>query len=260
VTEQPLPGSSAPQTLSAAAQPPAGSESDQQDAQQPAPAAKEPPPQPAVGGKEANPPAVKKVELGKNVFIEIEGDKRRVVVQSYVCLRQGGLEQLLTTENGKKHESILAADMDARMIHTALLACEAKPGHPIRFQPKLEPPAGAVIKITLEYKNKDNKVVRVPAQQWIKNSKTKKDLAQDWVFAGSVLISDPLDKKAPPFYGANSGDVICVANMDTALLDLPIESNSEGDLSFEANTERIPAENTPVLIILEPVPEKKNQK
>ena len=54
----------------------------------------------------------------------------------------------------------------------------------------------------------------------------------------------------------------CVANMDMALLDLPVDfkSNSgrgNGDINFEANTDRIPAVDTPVTIILEPVLEKK---
>ena len=201
--------------------------------------------------------AVKRVELGKNVFLEIEDGKRRVVINSVVCLRMGQLGQLLTRKNAKEHEAILAAEVDASVIHSALLVCQAKAGHPIRFQPKVEPPTGTAIKITLEYRDK-NKTVRVPAQQWIRNTKTRKDLNLDWVFAGSVLIPDPLEPKAAPFYGANSGDVICVANIDTALLDLPIDSGRDNaELSFEANTERIPAVDTPVLVILEPVLEKK---
>ena len=213
----------------------------------------------AVAQDKAQAPAVKKVEVGKNVFLEVEGEKRRVVIQSYVCLREGQLEQLLTKKNAKEHEAILAADLDASVIHTALLLCQAKAGHPVRFQPKLEAPTGTGIKIMLEYKDKD-KVVRIPAQQWIRSAKTKKNMTYDWVFAGSILTPDPFDPKAAPFYGANSGDVICVSNMETALLDLPINSSREnGDLNYEAHTERIPAVETPVLIILEPVLETKKK-
>ena len=211
-----------------------------------------PPSDPEQQAQDTTP--VKKAELGKNVFLEVQGekaDKRRVVVQGYVCLRQGPLEQLLTRKFAKEHEAILAADVDASVIHAALVACGAKPGHPVRFQPKFEPATGSVIKITLEYKVKD-KIIRVPAQQWIRD-KTGKDLNHDWVFAGSVLFPDP-ENKGPAFYGANQGDVICVCNMETALLDLPIDSTKVyDDRFFEAHTERIPAEGTPVLIILEPV-------
>ena len=96
--------------------------------------------------------------------------------------------------------------------------------------------------------------MRLPASEWIRNIKTKKDLGVDWVFAGSYLIPDTLDATKKPFYAANDGDVICVSNFDTALLDLPIDSGKDNDdLAFEAHTDRIPALETPVLVILEPV-------
>lgn len=201
----------------------------------------------------AQTPAAKRVEVGKNVTLEIEGDKRRVLVNAYVCLRQGHLEQLLTRKQTKEHEAILAADVDARHIHSALMLAKAEPGKPVQFRPKFQPASGTVIKVFLEYTDKD-KLKRVPAQQWIRTSKNKKDLRFDWVFAGSGLFQDPNDKNRPPFYMANDGDVICVANFETAMLDLPIESSGDNeDLVFEAHTERIPPLQTAVVVILEPV-------
>ena len=61
-----------------------------------------------------------------------------------------------------------------------------------------------------------------------------------------------------PHYLANDGDVICVSNFESAMLDVPFNSSKENTLlQFEANTERIPAVDTPVLVILEPMLEKK---
>jgi len=201
----------------------------------------------------------KKVEIGKNVFLEVDGEQRRVLVNAYVCLRQGQLEQLVTRKRTKEHEAILAVDADARHIHLALVAAKAAPGSPVKFRPKFEVPSGTPVKITLEYKDKD-KTVRVPAQQWVRNIKSKKDLDTDWVFAGSVLIQDPFHKGKEPYYAANDGDVICISNFDTALLDVPFNSPKDNDdLAFEAHTERIPALETPVLVILEPVLPKKKQ-
>ena len=200
------------------------------------------------------------MELGKNVFLEVQGDKRRVVIQSYVCLRQGQLEQLLTRKNAKEHEAILAADLDASVIHSALLVCQAKAGHPIRFQPKVEPPTGTVIKITLEYKDKD-KVVRIPAQQWIRNIKTKKDLTYDWVFAGSVLIPDPLNPKA-----ARSTAPIPATSSVSPTWTRPCwtcPSTSADDNGRTGPSKPIPSASRPwtrpVLIILEPVLEVKKK-
>ncbi|MCI0640659.1 MAG: YdjY domain-containing protein [Gemmataceae bacterium] len=199
----------------------------------------------------------KKVEVGKNVYLEVNGDKRRVLVNAAVCLRQGQLEQFLTRKRTKEHEAVLAADVDARDIHTALVLARAEPGKPVTFRPKYTPASGPVIKVSVEYTDKGKKVNRL-AQEWIRNIKTKKDMEQDWVFAGSLLIPDPLDQTRKPFYAANDGDVICLSNFDTAMLDLPVASSTNNDdLFFEAHTERIPPLETPVLVILEPALGKK---
>jgi hypothetical protein len=193
--------------------------------------------------------------LGPNVWFEKKGDERRVIISATVCLREGPLEQLLTTK--KVHEAILTADVDARHIHAALLLAGARSGSTVRFQPKYVPATGQSIKVTLQYED-NGKLKSIPAQEWVRNSKTRKELNVDWIFAGSQLLENPIDPKAPPIYLANDGDVICVSNFEGALLDLPINSPKENsDLNFEAATERIPPKGTKVAIILEPIPEKK---
>ena len=78
------------------------------------------------------------------------------------------------------------------------------------------------------------------------------------MFAGSHFFQDPDDPKKPPYYMANGGDMICVSNFASAMLDLPIDSSKDNaDLNFEAWTERIPEKGTKVTVILEPVLEKK---
>jgi hypothetical protein len=202
-------------------------------------------------------PPAKKVNVGKNVFLEIQGERRRVLVETYVCLRQGQLEQLLTRKHSKEHEAILAADVDARDIHTALVLARAEAGKPVQFRPKYQSATGTAINILLEYEV-NGKKSHANARQWIRDSQRKKELDQGWVFAGSVMIPDPFDATKKPFYAANDGDIICVSNFDTAMLDLPVETSKVyGDLSYEAFTERIPPLETPVLMILEPVIKKK---
>jgi hypothetical protein len=202
----------------------------------------------------------KRVELAKNVFLEIDGKTKRVLLETKVCLRQGSLEQFLTRKRTKEHEAILVFDGDASKIHAALILCGAQAGSPVKFQPKFLPPTGTVIKVSVQYKDGAKTITR-PAQEWIRDSKSKKDLASDWVFAGSRLFPDPDDATKPPYYLANDGDIICVSNFDTALLDLPIESTGDNALlQFDANTERIPALETPVTVILEPVLTKKEEK
>ena len=218
----------------------------------------ETPQRPQSVRKEPTPAAeAKKVLVGKNVWFEVQGDKRRVLVAATVCLRMGQLEQFMTRRQTKEHEAIVAADCDARDIHKALLLTGAEAGSPVTFSPKYAPARGTKIKISVTYEEK-GKSITVPANRWIRNAMNGKDLDQDWVFAGSHFMPDPLDKTQPDHYLANDGDVICVSNFEDALLDLPINSSKDNaELAFEANTERIPELKTSVVVVLEPVLEKK---
>jgi len=210
------------------------------------------------GGRQ--PPRTSQKELAKNIFFEVQGDVRRVILKAEVCLREGPqLEGLLCRKMTKEHEYILHLDADARQVHTALIAAGAKPGSPVKFEPRYSPASGSTIKITLQYQ-KDGKLVRVPAQEWILDGKHNKALQDDWVFGGSILISDPDDPKQTPIYLANHGDMVCVCNMESAMLDLPVRSPKKfEDRVFKPFTERIPPLDTPVDVILEPVVERKSK-
>jgi hypothetical protein len=177
---------------------------------------------------------------------------KRVIIPAAVCLRAGYLEHLVS-HGGKRHESVLWADVDCAIIHGALLAAGAKPGRPVQFaseEPKREfkPPSGTRIRITLEYDD-NGQIRRVPAQQWIRYAKTKKLLDQDWVFAGSYEFKTP---DGQVVYAANEGRYICVANFANAMLDLPFKSQ-EGDpqhgLDFEVNTESLPRQLDSFIIL-----------
>mgnify|MGYP006167839105 CR=1 FL=1 len=103
--------------------------------------------------------------------------------------------------------------------------------------------------------SKDGKKLTVPAQDWVRDTKSMKALTHDWVFAGSRFVPDPLDKNKAPIYLANDGDVICVSNFESALLDLPIESSKQNaEVQFEAFTENIPPDGTKVAVCLEVIP------
>jgi hypothetical protein len=201
----------------------------------------------------------KTTEIGKNVFLEVQGAERRVVVKSVVVLREGPLEGLLTRHMTKEHEYILATDSDARHIHLALTLARAAPGSPVVLAPRFAAAHGDAIRVSLRYK-KGGKLVTVPARDWVRDNQGKQPLAHDWVFGGSRFVPDPRPGK-PPYYVANQGDLICLCNMDSAMLDLPVYSpKSMGTRFYEAHTERVPPVKTPVDVVLEPVPGRKGRK
>jgi hypothetical protein len=80
-------------------------------------------------------------------------------------------------------------------------------------------------------------------------------MEQDWVFAGSGFWTD--EETGKKHYYAEQGDLICVSNFATAMLDVPIPSSQSADqLMFEAFTERVPPKGTKVRLVLIPRQEK----
>lgn len=198
-------------------------------------------------------PEAKKVLIGPNVFLETQGARRRVIVSAEVVQQKAALEFFLCRKGTKDHESIAAADVDARDIHKALLLANAEPGSPVRYEPKYRAPTGQPIRVSVQYE-KDGKQIVEAAQSWVRNVKTGQTLASDWVFAGSRLMDDPLDKDKPKIYLANDGELICVSNFEEAMLDLPVQSSKDNaDLSFETFAERVPPIGTKLAILLEPM-------
>jgi hypothetical protein len=231
------------------------------DQPQPQPTEK-PAPKPAE--QPAKPVESKKTPVNKKGTLLLEtfpDGKRRVLVQTQVCYREGPLELLMCKYQSKEHESILHGDVDAQDIHATLIVAQANPGSPVKYLEKPDktfqifPPTGTRIKVLLQYEKKPGEIVTVNARDWIRDVKTRKELAHDWVFAGSGLFKDPDEPKRPPFYLANgSGDYISVSNFSDSLMDLPVQSTKDNaELEFECWTDRIPALGTKVTMILEPV-------
>ncbi len=79
-----------------------------------------------------------------------------------------------------------------------------------------------------------------------------RQLDSPWVFAGSGFYVD--EATGTKSYLAEGGDVICVANFPSAMLDLAVKSSSEGEtnLMWEAWSDRIPPRGTEVLLELVP--------
>ena len=83
------------------------------------------------------------------------------------------------------------------------------------------------------------------------------ELDAPWVFAGSGFFVD--ESNGTKSYLAEGGDLICVANFASAVLDLAIQSSATGEsnLMWEAWTDRIPPVGTEVLLELVPEFEEK---
>ena len=187
--------------------------------------------------------------LGRSLWFDPAG--KRLVVRAKVVLREGQLEHLLCLKGTKEHEAILATDAQPRQIHAGLLLTGAEPGHPVRFLPKFEPPTGTAHRHRPALEDRRARPIVPTPEQWVKDEKTRKPLAQHWVFAGSDLFMDPVTKKM--IYAADEGDLITVANFGSSILDLPVASSaSDAERSFSANTDQVPPLGTEVFMFLGP--------
>lgn len=186
--------------------------------------------------------------IGPRLWFDAKG--RRLVMRAKVVLREGPLEHLLCLTGTKEHEAILATSASPRLIHAGLLLTGAEPGHPVRFLPEFQPPAGTAVAIDLEW-TEGGEIRRADARDWVLDERKKVPLAADWVFAGSELVDDPATKQK--YYLADDGDLITVANFASAILDLPLSSSADDSgRSFVARTERIPPRGTAVTMYFHP--------
>jgi hypothetical protein len=189
--------------------------------------------------------------LSPKYDVWIDPKRKAVIVDGQVSLREGMLEMFACTRNTKEHEAIVSVNSRAYLIHTALLYLGAEPGRPAQFVPKYRPPTGTEIEVTVEWRDERGKPQTARAQDWIRDINTEKAMTHPFVFAGSSFWTDEETKKK--FYQAEAGDLICVSNFSTAMLDIPVESSPENsELAFEAFTKRIPPLGAPVRLVLKP--------
>ena len=280
--------------------------------------ANDPNAKPAASGKTAD----GLVSLDPKGIVRLDRDGKRLLIKTRVVLREGMLEMLCCPAQTKEHESILAVDAKAYIIHAGLLALGAKPGGPVQYRPEFKPPTGQQIDIFLQWTDATGKPHRVRAQEWIRYATHRmyvapmeklpagltlperdddlpiryfakfkeitwfgpmtvaqrdkllplsqdagyqkaireffkqgqsRQLDADWVFVGSGYYVD--EKTGQKTYLAEGGDLICVSNFPTAMLDLAIKSSdkeAEGIL-FEPWTERVPPKGTEVTMELVPI-------
>ena len=194
------------------------------------------------------------VRLHPKYDVWIDKARKRVVMRGEVCLRKGALELFACLKRSKEHEAILAVATEAHIVHAALLAVGAIPGNPVQYRPEFRPAAGAEVEVTLFWTDPNGKPQRARGQEWVRDYRTKKELSFPWVFAGSGFYVD--EESGKRYYLAEDGDLICVSNFPSAMLDLPIESTQSNEgLLFEAYTDRIPEIGTPVTVVLTPKPD-----
>jgi hypothetical protein len=178
----------------------------------------------------------------------IDAKNRQVVVGGEIAIDKGPIEYFACPHGTKEHESIVSTRSTARLVHAALLAIGLVPGKPVSFDPEYAAATGPVVRVAMRWKDDKGVVSQRPAQEWIRDNRTGKPMEEQWVFAGSAFWTDPSDGKE--YYQADGGDLVCLSNFPTAMLDLPIESSQSNEaLLFDAFEGRVPPKGTAVEMI-----------
>ncbi|WP_404310203.1 YdjY domain-containing protein [Neorhodopirellula lusitana] len=212
-------------------------------------------------------------QLGKQPDLWVDMKAKRIYVDGYVSMRRGPLEMLACPVGTKEHESVIALFAKSSEVHAALLAIGAQSGTTARWVPEFQPPTGQPISIWIVYREhepngddqptEDEPRIRqfVPgkelhvadARDWVRNVETQESLKESWVFSGSEFWTDP--EENIEHYSADAGDMICVSNFSTAMMDVPFASSADaGNLLFQPFSERVPEPGTPVRLVLVPQP------
>ena len=208
----------------------------------------------AVSPTAAEPPApdrhpeLKRLSPEEDVWIDLKG--KRVVVGGLIAVSKGPIEYFACPQGTKEHESIVATRSTAQLVHVGLLAIGLVPGKPVSFDPEYVAATGPVVRVTMRWQDETGQVKELPAQQWIRDTRTGQAMTEDWVFAGSAFWTDPSNGKE--YYQADGGDLVCLSNFPTAMLDLTIESSQSNEaLLFDAFEGRVPPRGTDVEMILD---------
>lgn len=196
-------------------------------------------------------PVIRKMEKGVLSLGEITINKNQgsVMVQGVVNMQEGLVEYLACTAYGKLHESILQLNVNPYYLHIAMLLIGLEPGNkPITSQGAQETPEGDPVAIWVSWKEKDNKLVKYPAEQLVLNKSKNAPMRQThWIFTGSAFNLDR-------YMAQVDGSIAAVYHDPYALLDHPLSVGSD-DMIFFANKELVPAAGTPVTFTIQKSPE-----
>lgn len=214
----------------------------------------------------ANPAdAVKRIkDLGNNEFdlggVRFNSATREIRIPCTVNMQDGLIEFALVHETGKTHESILKTAVNPVDIQVALLLCNYKPGHDGLFdyekdtkvranleETKAEVPGANHVQCLVEWKVGDQ-IQRAQVREWIRDGATKKapEDFSHWIFNGSMV-------QESGFSAALHGNLIGIYYDISAILNCPSPRNRNDEV-WLCEKEKIPPVDSPVTLILAPVP------
>ncbi|MDX1682723.1 MAG: YdjY domain-containing protein [Phycisphaeraceae bacterium] len=208
--------------------------------------------------------------------VKIDFENRTVDVTSVVCLDQGALELIATTEGNREHESIVMVKARPMHIHTGLLLLGSRNGHPALRRPINEektrwislPPRGDPVDVSLVVPGLENdEPIEVPIGEFMRPTEDEFDQFADpaaeqqhpddmvfpstFLFAGSQLFENEEGERR--YLADINGNVISITTFGDEVLCAPgIQSRDNGQLLWEIDPGFLPKVGTEVILRLRP--------
>ncbi|MFA5203602.1 MAG: YdjY domain-containing protein [Lentisphaeria bacterium] len=206
-----------------------------------------PPPRPAVtpGMKPTPLPAVEKlpngdVRIGR---VTVHPATREVSFPAVYNLKQGILEAVVATPEGRLHESLLRTEARPIQLQTALILLGLRNGARLPGGPVAQ---GDLVDMDLEWRRPDGTLARAPVEQWIYDNGARKSSPRfGWVFTGVTFTNGVANAEI-------EGNLVINYSVGDTVLDLPDAAGAD-DTRFVVDSDRKElAVGTPVRVILKP--------
>ena len=179
-------------------------------------------------------------ELGA---VRLDKDMRAVSFPATVNMKDGAIEYLIVTKNGKTHESLLRTDAEPQHIHLAMLLLGAKGAGTNAFPEEVTKPLPGD-RVSLEIRcMTGGKEKRFRAEELVFNTQTKSVMTRgDWVYNGSRLVEGA-------FLAQRDGSIVSIMTDEDALINNP-RLGRENDKIWQPHAGGLPPVDTPVEVIL----------
>lgn len=187
---------------------------------------------PAAKADQPDAAADEVVPLNPQKTVLIDKGRKRLLLKTRVAQREALLEMFLCKQGTKEHETVVALDADAYVVHAGLLAIGAEPGEPVQYQPEYKPPTGQIIDIFVNWTDETGRPHRRKAQEWIRNVTRRYYVAPLKALPAGFKMPDETELRHDP----KRGELIWFGPMSEAERDRHLALSDDKEYQAAINT------------------------
>ncbi|NOY80209.1 MAG: hypothetical protein GXP31_04300 [Kiritimatiellaeota bacterium] len=164
--------------------------------------------------------------------ITLRRRERALAFPAVLALRQGALEVLIATSNGRVYESLLSTTAQPLHLQTLLYLLGLENGPRL---PDAKGRRGDCVNLDIEWVGPDGRRRRTPVENWVRDNRTGKRMRrQGWVFVGSSFLKGQCVADL-------EGNIALLYSSGETILET-MDPRSADDTLFSAEPDFIPLE------------------